>query len=202
MKTIIASKWRGLVILFILMAATSSITYTVAALGGGGGLTAPGNQSSAAVSAVPGGPGYVTISGIEFKPYNFLSAKFNYLGISIYNTGTASDYFVAVLSIPNGVTINQIVVYYADSDATNDLNVQLIRISLNSNYGDTIATFSSSGSQSGIVSGTTTNIKNSKVDVSNYSYAFQVLLPASANVSLNAIRIDYGYQSTLPAIAK
>jgi hypothetical protein len=151
---------------------------------------------------VPGGPGYVSLSGIDFKPY-VPSSSYIFTGGGIQNAGASAAYFIATFQIPNGVTIKKMVVYYFDQDAGDykDLDVELLELPLGG--GATVmATFASSGSLSGIVYGETTTILDPVVNLSINSYAIQVELPASANVGLNAVRIDYGYQTSLPLVTR
>ena len=151
---------------------------------------------------VPGGPGYVTISGLDFRPY-LSSSTYFFSGSTIYNAGSGPVWFIATFQIPNGVTINKMVVYYIDQDAGvgKDLEVDLLYMPL-AGSPNIMATFLSSGTLTGLAVGHVTSITLPLVNLSTTGYALQIELPASSAVGLNAIRIDYGYQTNLTMIQK
>ena len=105
-----------------------------------------------------------------------------YVGIQIYNTGNAGDVFIATFDIPNGATINKMVVYYAELDSTYDLNIELLQLPLFGSTPITMATFADSGVFAGNVYGETTNISTPVVNLALNAYGLQAELPKSANV--------------------
>ena len=70
---------------------------------------------------MPGGPGFYAQSSSAFVPYNS-TTPYARNGVALYNPGGPGVY-LAPVSLPNGATVNQFVVYYYDNDATagNDL---------------------------------------------------------------------------------
>jgi hypothetical protein len=173
------------------------------AAGGGitGGAASPLPSVPYGGGPVPGGPGFVSLTGLDFKPY-YSSGSYLYDGYALVNNGVASAIFVAPFTVPNGVTINKMVVYYIDQDAGYDMEIWLVRLPLMSTTGDTMAHFLSNGTVSGVRYSEITTIINPVVDLSIFTYALQLSLPPSTNLKLASIRIDYGYVTALPVIRK
>ncbi len=204
MKTILAENLRiALIVLLMLIFALNGPHEAGAQTGDQDpGASALPSAAPNVVEAVPGGPGYVSLSGLNFRPY-IPSLSYSFSSGGIQNTGASLAYFIAPFQIPNGATINKMVVYYFDQDAgaTKDLEVELLELPLGSGVG-VMATFMSSGSLSGPVYGETTTILDPLVNLSINSYAIQVGLPASINVLLTAVRIDYVFQTSLPLVTR
>ncbi len=187
-------------VLFIILAAA-----TTAAAGAQAGVAAGGPPASPAGGGpVAGGPFFAPISGLEFKPYYSNSSYTYSAGVCLKNTGSLADWFVAPVHVPNGITFAKMVVYYTDQDANKDLVVELLQSPLFGTNAYVLATFTSSGSLTGQIYGETTDIPAPQVDLSTGAYLVKVTLPASANVTLCGVRIDYGYafQASLPMVRK
>jgi hypothetical protein len=206
MKTLFANRLRALIVVLAILVLTLLVGYSIAraqsvgATGGVGSFLPDGP----AVIPVPGGPGFVSLNGMDFKPYTPTDNTYSYLGLSIRNIGAYSDWYMATIHIPNGSTINKVVTYYTDSDsnAGMDLEVDLIYAPLGYAYGTIMGGFSSTGSASGSLTHETTTIINPVVNLAANTYLIQAYLPNSTNVSLVGVRVDYGFQVNLPAVIK
>jgi hypothetical protein len=150
---------------------------------------------------VPGGPGYVTLSSFSFVPYN-PAATYSYGGSALLYTGGGTAYFVAPLNLPHGATINQVTMYYLDNDATNNFSIVLLRYSMTTHLGSTLASVSSSGASSLFLNNSTSTIQNPVVDLASNSYYLQLQFPSSSLLAFEGVRVDYGYGVSLPAIIK
>jgi hypothetical protein len=206
MKALFVNRQRNWsIVLIILVLSLFAITIAQAQSGGatrGAASLLPG--APAIATSVPGGPGYVSLNGIDFKPFTPTDNTYSYFGVSIRNTGAAPDWFMASIHLPNGSTIKKFVVYYTDSDGATGMNLEadLIYAPLGSAFGIIQGGFTSSGSALGLLISEVTTITNPVVDLSANSYLVEVYLPNSTNVSLVGVRVDYGFQITLPAVMK
>ncbi len=153
--------------------------------------------------AVPGGPGFVALNAFDFKPYS-QSYNYYYGGTLLNNTGVTSAFFIAPVHLPQGATINQVVAYYKDEDAGmwKDIAVVLLQCNDFTEAAVYMAEIYSSGAITGITYAVATAITFPVVDNSRYSYIVQVNLPNSASVWLSAVRVDYTYSLSLPAVMK
>lgn len=208
MKTLFANRQHTLIIVIAILVLTLLVGYTIArAQGGGaaGGVVSPrANGPTVVNTAVPGGPGYVSLNGLDFKPLTPTDNTFSYNGVSIRNIGAAPDWYMATVQIPDGSTINKVVTYYTDTDANPgmDLEVDLLYVPLGYTYGILMDNFISTGSAAGPLVNETTTITNPVVNRAANTYVIQAYLPNSANVSLVGVRIDYAYRAILPAVMK
>jgi hypothetical protein len=170
----------------------------------GGVIPSQPNDLAVISTAVPGGPGHVSLDGLDFRPFTPTDNTFGYYGASIRNLGASPDWFMATVQIPNGSTINKVVVYYTDSELTAgmDLQVDLMYAPLDTANGFMMGSFKSTGSASGPQVGQITTFINPVVNTAANTYLVQAYLPNSANVSLHGVRVDYAYQAILPAVIK
>jgi hypothetical protein len=153
---------------------------------------------------VPGGPGFVVLNAFDFKPYT-QSAGYMYSGTLLFYPGPGSyDWFVAPVHLPQGATINQVVAYYLDYDSNEgkEIEIDLMRCNDFDTTADIMASVTSSGATSGITYAIDITINYPIIDNSRYSYAVQVSLPISDWVGLSAVRIDYTYSVSLPAVRR
>ena len=171
------------------------------ALGATGAALASGH-ASAPRAPVPGGPGHVSLNGLSFRTFSANTSYAYVLACLYYSGGSSFDYFAAPIQVPNGATLNQLVVYFKNADAGHDLQVLLQRIPLGESTGDTLATVVSSGSVAGPRIVSTAVITSPLVDLSANSYLLQASLPASSGVQLCAVRVDYDYPAALPVVRK
>jgi hypothetical protein len=153
---------------------------------------------------VPGGPGFVVLNSFDFKPYSQI-ASYQYAGTLLWNLGDYS-YYIAPVHLPQGATINQVVAYYIDNDGVigKDIEIDMLLLNDFTTSGDVMAAISSEGLpiSSLINYAVTSSIFYPVVDNSRYSYLVQVGMPNSANVALSAVRIDYTYSLSLPAVMR
>lgn len=152
---------------------------------------------------VPGGPGFVILNGFDFMPY-YQTSNYVFSGTLLINNGTMLAFYIAPLHLPQGATINQMVAYYLDQDAGEgiDISIDLLRCDVFLNGCDTIAEIVSIGTTAGFTYAIDPSIDYPIVDNSMYSYAVQVEMPASMAIGINAVRIDYTYSVSLPAVVR
>lgn len=148
---------------------------------------------------VPGGPGFHAESAFAFRPYD-PGPNYSYSGAELYNPTGQDRAYEAPVSLPNGATITKLVAYYYDN-AASDLHVAMAHIALDGSGTANMATVNPGG-QPGYTHVETTSISYATVDQQNYSYVVQVTLPATFNVRLVGIRIDYMYAVNMPMVAK
>lgn len=152
------------------------------------------------VQAVEGGPGYVSISGAAFAPENN-NVNYSRGSASVYSMDGGEAVFYAPVTIPDGATINQLVLYYYDTSTTLDVSVDFYKYDFSMNSIDYLVFASSSGS-----SGYSTAVQSLNYEVSNerYAYILKAEFPASAgsDVKLLGVRIDYGFPTYVPLINK
>ena len=149
-----------------------------------------------------GGPGFYSQNGLAFKPYPSQATPFNYTGAKLVNPDTAAHYYMAPVTLPQGATITKFTVWYFDNDAGRDMNVDLYRLALNSEFGEVIASVSSAGAAPANRLVEDTTITGPVVDAGSYSYTIQANLPPSNVVGLVAFRIDYQYATFVPTVRK
>ncbi len=189
----IFSRWMMVLVLLSISLLLNSASAVGAPLAGG--------------APVPGGPGYVSISALDFRPHGFSTAELNYDQSAIYNITGGQLALDAPVDLPDGATVNQVVVYYsAISGAATNLHVILFLHPLISNAPVTIASFSPSANTTDLLTYTdatyTGPFSFPTVALASSAYVVQVKLPSTANLRFNGVRVDYGYSTTLPAIMK
>jgi hypothetical protein len=208
MKALFANRQRTLILAGAFLVLTLLVVFTVARAQSGaptGGVVSSKPNDPAIISTpVPGGPGYISLNGIDFKPLTPTDNTFSYTGVSIRNAGVSPDWFMATFQVPNGATINKVVAYYTDTDASAgmDLEVDLLYVPLDSAYGILMADFHSTGATGGLLVNEITTITHPVVDLAANTYLIQAYLPNSTNVSLVGVRVDYAYRGVLPAVMK
>ncbi len=179
----------------------SLFVFTITSEAGAHPIAAPGGPLGG--GPVPGGPGYESITGLDFRPYT-PTAVYNYSGVCLVNSSGGLGVYEAKVRLPHGVTINKMVVYYSDSNATvnQDLTVRLTNAPLGGVTGIVLGSFQSTGAPGSAVFGEVTSFTNPLVDLSIGSYFLEVVLPTSGTVTLCGVRVDYGYSTALPVIMK
>ena len=155
---------------------------------------------------VPGGPGFVILNAFDFTPYSQNSGFFINYGL-LQNTGTGYAYYTAPVHLPQGATINQMVAYYYDDDTNvgKDISLWMMRCYvMDGACGTIMASIESppNPTSGSIYTAMTTSIYHQVIDNASYSYAIQIGWSNSNYVALSAVRIDYGYSSSLPAIMR
>ena len=168
------------------------------------GRGSPTREAAPALAVpVPGGPGFYSQHAIAFRPYQSTMSWAFWDG-ELYNPGGTDSEFDASLSLPNGATITKLVAYYYDACGSHDLTVRLLRDASGSNLGDNMAELNSSGAPGGYSYTEDSTVNYPVIDQQSYSYRLVVLLPQGCDttMSLESIRVDYGYQTGLPLAVK
>jgi hypothetical protein len=191
--------FRVLGVLALLLVALNLMVSPTAALGTRSSQLAAGPQAV----VVPGGPGFVILNGWDFKPQSptFTWAYAN-SSTGLMNTTSGVEYFLAPVHLPQGATINQIVLYYYDDDSVNDMTVSLSQYSNMGSNKVLMATVGSSGATTSNTYVTTASITSPIVDNSAYSYGLFLTLPGGGLTVMNAVRIDYAYNTDLALVMK
>jgi hypothetical protein len=137
---------------------------------------------------------------MAFRTYK-ASDQFNFVGWSLYNSGSSSAFYEAPLPLPNGASITKFVVYYYDNDASN-LSATLHRAAFDKLFGTTMANVTSSGTGDFVRYGEDISIDVPIIDQQSYYYWVEVSLPPTSFVQLVGVRVDYGYPNNLPLVQK
>ncbi|NLG41195.1 MAG: hypothetical protein GX544_05780 [Chloroflexi bacterium] len=198
---------RTILILIVLSLFLVTYTYVLAQIGEIGddllGNT-PNVGETITLNPVPGGPGFIMISALDFTPYDSLT-PWAYYSAKLYNPSTTeASTMVSGLTLPHGATITQLTIYYKDDHATID---PLLRLFSTEADGHTLwmAEISSWGSPSPTPNANfTTEIDQPVVDNQNRSYALVLNLPANGlkNIEIINVRIDYAYTNFAPLVTK
>ncbi len=161
---------------------------------------APQERADTAASSVPvpGGPSFYMVSTFAFRPLS-PDVVWAYANAKLYNPSATDADYQAALSLPNGVRINKVVVYFFDHCGS-DLSVRLWRDGTVNDATDLMAMKNSSGIEDFDRHIEQTYINYPITDQQNYSYRISVIIPGgcSTYLSLYSIRIDYGYSVNLP----
>lgn len=165
----------------------------------------PGGEEGESVSlaalreVVPGGPGFLMISPLQFKPWH-PNVMWDFYYLDLYNPGLEYGSYSAALTLPNNINITQVVVYYYDNCA-GDLMMRLWLGDQSGGYGLMAETYSS-GAINGYRTVSDQVINYPKIDQQNYSYILEVQIPNgfSTNLRLAGVRVDYAYLTSLPLV--
>lgn len=173
---------------------------------GGSPVTVPGaggvNANQAA--AVPGGPGYYSVSVFEFMPYvspSFASPFPNYASQGMFNPGPGAGVYEAPVNLPNGVTILKLVVYFYDNSGSN-LSIHLKKCALEAEGSFSMAAAVSSSESAAVRTAEDTTITDAVIDMASNSYILELSLPPDPNLRILGVRIDYANTSSLPAVLR
>lgn len=193
-----------LIILIILLPATG--TFALAQDDGKtGSFTEHGSALGLAPSApVPGGPGFLMVNPFQFVSA-FADRSWSQDNGQLFNPGPEDNFYEAALTLPNRVTITQMVLYYYDN-SSKDLLASLWRIDpsiAGSESWTEMATVGTLNALDQMQYGTDTSINTAVIDQQNYSYVVEVGIPAGDNtLRLAGVRIDYVYPVMMPAVMK
>lgn len=146
------------------------------------------------------GSGVVHFGAEAFQPYaqSYTWTRNNTL--MLYATGAGTFPFDAPVLLPNGVTVNQVVFYFLDNDAS-DATFYWITLPSNSASGIAFPIITTSGASGVVRYVVMTNFPN-PIDNGSNNYLVRAYLPGGAPVALQSVRIDYSYTTALPAIHK
>ena len=149
---------------------------------------------------VPGGPGFYAVSAFEFMPFT-PSQLPAYSLQAIYNPGVSSSLFEAPVTLPQGVTVTKVVMYFEDNDATN-LSATLFACPFDAAGCSSMVSVSSSGAVVGIQNVVSVSVViNPVINPQAYNYVVQLDLPPTAAVKLYGFRIDFASTLSLPILA-
>ena len=171
---------------------------TVAGDGPGGRRDRAGEAAPAPEAPVPGGPGFYSLHAAAFRPFG-ATMSWAFFDDELYNPGGTDSDFQAEVSLPNGATMTKFVVYYYDDCGGRDMTVDLARSATSSDVVEWLASVTTSGAVSGYRYGEST-IGYPVIDQQSYAYRVRVLIPQGCDVylTLESVRIDYGYGVSLP----
>jgi hypothetical protein len=202
-RQMMANPQRSAMIVLLILVSTLLVTSVVGAQSslGWDGIGQALPEAPNVATVVPGGPGIVMLTSMNFRPYTATNTSYSFTGYGLKNNDVVEQSFIAPLQLPNGVTIKKIVLYYSDLDNLKQINALLVAVPMTFGYGVVMASISSVNNTSMGYSETTT-INTPVVDLVSNAYAIQVTMPASSSVMLIGARIDYAYQTVLPVINK
>lgn len=147
------------------------------------------------------GSGVVHIGAEAFQAWSQSTTWTRNNTLMIYATSAGINYFDAPVTLPNGVKVNQIVFYFYDNDAVADVSFIWARLPSNSPSGAIISSSFSSGASDSVRYTVVPNPPG-VIDNGSYNYLVRATLPGGANVALHSVRIEYGYDTALPAVRR
>jgi hypothetical protein len=152
------------------------------------------------LEAVPGGPGFYTQSAAAFRPRSS-STEYQLTGPRLRTTSAPTTYD-APLDLPNGTQISRLVIYFTDNDDDPgvDFSAEIWRVPLPGRTGERVSETISSTGAPGEAFVETINILEPEVDLAEYAYYIRLSLPASINLEVNGLRVDYTYEVEMPLI--
>jgi len=159
-------------------------------------------RSDRAPIDVPGGPGHLMLTAYDFQPRSMDSDWRYFNGRELYNPGVTTGYYYAPVHLPDGATINKVVLYYFDNDETN-LQLSLFRLEAGGTTVASLAAITPTGDP-GYSHDFDTSISDAYIDLANYPYALGLVIPAGGGDLLTVlqVRIDYEYPTFLPTVRK
>jgi hypothetical protein len=153
---------------------------------------------------VPGGPGFVSVSGASFTPMNDAYA-FNTMNGYLYNPSSSlGGNYVAQVTLPHGAIVTKFVAYYFDNITEKDLEVNLIRKSFSDIEMNYMAEVVSISANPSVTYWYDDSIQFTTVDNQSNSYFATVWLPSGtiSTMCLIGVRVDYTFPSYLPCVTK
>lgn len=125
---------------------------------------------------------------------------------SLYRGLTAGQQVMleAPIYLPNGAVVTQLDAFLVDSDTSQGMSVQVLRMPLNTSGGTqslcAVGTTAASASL-GVQTQTAALINNATIDTSSYAYyvrAIWTVPPTPADMSIHAVKLTYKITSPLP----
>jgi hypothetical protein len=165
-----------------------------------GGVIAAQGEPAAVSAPVPGGPGFYMRGAPSFMP-RFSGYDWTYSQQELRNTGGSPAYWDAPLALPHGATMTKFVLYFNDSNASQNLYAALYRCTLDSGTCDPSAFATSSGAP-GYGFAEDGTISFPVIDNQSYVYVAEANLPNADTVGLIGVRIDYEFSAKLPLVTK
>jgi hypothetical protein len=189
----------------VLLAAAAAVTSGAAAVPARPDAGGPRNPALAAApdpgAPVPGGPGYLMVNPFQFRSA-FPDRGWGYENGELSNPGPEENFFEAPVTLPNNVTITNMVAYFYDN-TDQGLAVGIWRIDPSTGSWLQMASVSSSGAQDQYRNAANASIIEPAVDQQSYSYLIEAHLPVAWHtLRLAGVRIDYAYTTGLPIVSK
>jgi hypothetical protein len=152
------------------------------------------------LNAVAGGPCFVMGPASAFRPRSS-ETEYAFSGPRLQTVSLASATYDAPVTLPHGAEITKFILYYRDN-ASSDVYATLYRAPLPDRFGYAIASVSSSGASTEARYSETTTISDPVIDLQQYAYYINLLLPGAFELEVNGYRIDYSFGVALPLILK
>jgi hypothetical protein len=151
---------------------------------------------------VPGGPGFVSVGSLAFKP-NPPTLSYSFISNRLYNNGGQYGAFFTPVYLPQGATITQLVLYFVDN-GTSDISVFLVSYPLDDPAAVTEMAYMTTSGASPAPRTLVVNpfASGNLIDNQSNFYIVSVGLPNSINYSVGGVRIDYRFPTNLPLIMK
>jgi hypothetical protein len=159
-------------------------------------------SSQSLADPVPGGPGFISIGALDFRP-NSNGVSNSYTNNRLYNNTSSLTGFHTPVHLPHGAIITQVVLYFV-ANGFNSITLYMVSYPLNEPSAVTQMVYMST---SGASPDPRTMIFNTfyngnTIDNQSNSYIVSVGLPPGTNFSVGGVRIDYNYPIALPLIMK
>jgi hypothetical protein len=149
------------------------------------------------------GQAFLSFGAEAFNPWNPASTwdRNSSLMIRPLTPAGSNQALDAALTLPNGVTVKQIVAYIVDNDAANNVSLLFVPHAHTNASALILSQAASSGASPDIrfIALDTFHNENT-LDYTQNSYFVRVQLIGGANTYLNTIRVDYSYPVSLPSI--
>lgn len=166
-------------------------------------------QAAPALAGVPGGPGYIMVPATAFVPGSPTAGYTIFWGELSVPSGSPGGltYFYAPVYLPQGATLTGLTMFYRDTESDgNTLGVDLLRKPLpgaTSGEGVGLSVYGDQIGFSVYQSDTTPDLTRAVIDNSQYAYWLSLyVFAAPAYLQLQAVRIDYGYNTNVPLVRR
>jgi hypothetical protein len=155
--------------------------------------------ASAQAEPVPGGPAFQMVNALQFRPAT-PDLLVHYFNDELVNPGQVGNFYQAALTIPNKIAITKMVVYFYDNSQA-DFVVALWRFDPSTGDHLEMATVASSDAQAQYRNVEDVTILEPLIDQQRYSYYIEVGMPsAGSSLRVAAVRLDYGFPTSLPIV--
>lgn len=147
------------------------------------------------------GTGVINLGAEAFQPYSQSATWARNGTLLLYSTTAGYQSFDAPVTLPNGARVKQVVFYYYDNDATYDAGLYWVTFPAQNFTGLATPTVGTTGVANSIRYAVMTNFPN-PIDNGSNNYFVRVYLPGNVAVALKSVRIEYGYDTALPAVRR
>lgn len=154
------------------------------------------------ISPVAGGPGFYTLSPVDFTP-EIWSRNRGFNGIMLINPNQIGTDYIAPVHLPHGATITKMVVYYLDNaNPYLDLQVWFLECGLVTASCAPVIYGATAHASPDMRIGEFPPAGSAVIDLQSNYYLVEIQIPGPAEIGLSGIRIVYGYPTYLPAISR